>query len=140
MKTKLLLFSIMLVLLSACGKDADSTGNLIGEFKVTKVEGQRYYNGNADFYLADNNPTGYIRFNSNGTGKQDYSFTIFGNTSNQNSSFTWDADENTINVNRVNEPDLVWERILNETNKQVAAYDIVIDAQTTVKYTLTMEK
>lgn len=140
MKTDIVWLSLLFMLLVACSKEADATGNLEGEFAVTKVEGQRYFNGTPDFYLADNNPTGYVRFNRNGTGKQDYTFTIFGNTSTQNSNFTWDADATSININRINEPDLVWERILNERDKQVAAYDIVLDAQTYIKYTLTMEK
>lgn len=140
MKANILWFCLLFILLGACGKEADATGNLEGEFSVTKVEGQRYFNGNPDFYLADNNPTGYVRFNTNGTGKQDYTFTIFGNTSTQNANFTWEADASTINIKRIGEPDLVWDRILNETDKQVAAYDIVLDAQTYIKYTLTMEK
>ncbi len=130
----------VLILMVSCTKDADSEGNLEGSFNVTKVEGQRYYNGSADIYVVDNNPTGYVKFNSGGSGNQDYTFTLYGNSSRQNSNFTWSADASSVYVKRYNQPDLVWERIENEKNKQVVSYDIIVDAQTTVKYTLTMEK
>lgn len=136
----LILLFIVSFLFFSCGKESDADNVLVGTFKVTKVEGQRYFNGNPDFYLVDNNPTGNIKFNKNGTGKQDYSFTVLGNKTVQNSNFSWTANASIININRYNEPDLIWERIINEKNKQVAAYDIIVDAQTKIKYTLTLEK
>lgn len=130
-----------LITFSSCSKDdADFDGNLTGKWNVTKVEGQQYVNGNAGIYLQDNSPTGYIEFKSNGKGEQNYSFTLFGTSYPQVANFTYTSTENSIIVKRFGEDDLVWNRLTNETNIQVASYEIPVDASTTIEYTLTLEK
>ena len=130
-----------MVVLFSCEKEAIAPhGKLTGTCNVTKLEGQQYVLGVQGIYLADNNPTGTIKFERNGNGKQDYSFVLFGTTYPQYANFKWTATTTTINVNRINDTDLVWERLLSEEHKQIAAYDIIVDASSTIKYTLTLEK
>jgi hypothetical protein len=104
------------------------------------VEGQQYVNGSAGLTLADNNPTGTIRFDSDGSGNQNYSFTILGSTQSFNSNFIWEADELEIRVQRLNQPDMIWTRETNEPNLQRAINNVVISATENWDYILTLEK
>jgi hypothetical protein len=133
------LFLFCLLQISSCKKDSDGS-ELIGTWNVTKVQGQLIENGNPGITLADNSPTGYVLFNKNGTGTQDYSFTIFGLQSTYNSNFVWRANESEITIERINQPDLIWRRITNEPDKQEATYTTVINSTQSWDYTLTLEK
>ena len=138
---KVLLFLISISILSnACKKQEDLDPVLYGTWNVTKVEGVYYLNNIPVTYPVDNNPTGTINFNSNGTGKQDYSYSIAGTVYPQNSNFIWEANAQQITIDRTNEPDMTWTRVLNEANKQVATYTYVVDATQKWDYTLTLEK
>lgn len=136
----LALFVALLAMMISCAKDIDPDGNLDGTWQVEKVEGQQYTNGNPGIYLTDNNPTGTIQFKKTGWGEQDYSFTLFGTAYPQNNSFKWSATESEIIIDVVNGDDMIWARELNQSDKQIASYDIVVNANTTIKYTLTLEK
>lgn len=135
---------IGLVLIStmfACSKDnADATGNLEGRWNVEKVEGQQYTNGNPGIKLEDNNPTGYIEFESNGQGEQNYTFTLFGTAYPNNGNFVYSATEAEIIIERFNQEDLVWMREVNTAAQQVASYDIDLNTSSFIRYTLTLEK
>lgn len=114
--------------------------NLVGTWDVTKVQGQRFDNGNPGIILTDNNPTGYIRFNRNGTGRQDYSFSIFGLTYDNTGDFIWRTNEDEVIIERFSQPDLIWQRITDEPDIQVATYTNVVNSTTSWDYTLTLEK
>lgn len=133
-------FCFLSLTLLSCGKDVDPDGNLEGTWQVEKVEGQQYTNGSPGIYVVDNNVTGTIQFKKSGLGEQDYSFTLFGTAYPQDGAFKYTATESEIVIDVVNGNDMIWERELNESNRQIASYDIVVDASTTVKYTLTLEK
>lgn len=136
-----LLFLLPFLFINSCKDDSGSLDPvLFGTWNVTKVQGQQYVNGSAGLLLTDNNPTGYVRFDSDGSGREDYTFTIFGSTYPNVSDFTWEADDAAITVVRYNQPDLIWRRITNETSKQEATYTIVVDATQYWDYTLTLEK
>ncbi len=138
---KIILPTLLLAMLfnSSCKKDSlDAV--LFGTWNVTKVQGQQYVNGNPFLLLTDNNPTGYVRFDDNGTGEQNYTYVLFGTSYPNVSDFSWEADDNEIRIDRFNQPDLVWLRITNETDKQEATYTIVVDATQYWDYTLTLEK
>jgi hypothetical protein len=137
----LFIFVSLAILIHSCGKDnKENDPQLVGTWNVVKVEGQQYFNSSPGIYLADNNPTGYIKFEADGKGEQNYSFTLFGTNYPQNSSFRWYSSATTINIKRINDSDLVWNRVLSQENKQVASYDIPVDASTTIRYTLTLDK
>ena len=131
---------IVFTMITSCGKDVDPDGNLEGTWRVEKVEGQQYVMGNPGIYLVDNNPIGTIQFKSAGWGEQDYSFSLFGTTYPQNGAFKYTATESEIVIDVVNGQDMVWQRILNEENVQIASYEIVVNTSSTVTYTLTLEK
>lgn len=98
----------------SCDKDKDEIDEgLVGTWEVTKVEGQQFVNGNPGIKLEDENPTGYVKFESDGKGAQNYSFTLFGNKYPQISQFIWTANASTVNVKRLNDTDLVWERLVS---------------------------
>jgi len=126
--------------LSSCKDEEQLDATLFGTWNVTKVHGQQYVNGNAGLQLTDNNPTGYIRFDEDGTGEQNYTFTLFGTAYPTVNEFSWEADAAEIRVDRFNASDLVWRRITNEAIKQEATYNIVVDATQNWDYTLTLEK
>lgn len=130
---------VLITLLFSCSK-GEIDPELTGTWEVTKVEGQQFYNGAQGIYLVDNNPSGTIEFKKNGRGEQDYSFTLFGTVYEQKGSFTWSATELEVIIERNNDDDLIWSRLVSESKKQVATYDIVVDAQNTARYTLTLEK
>lgn len=135
-----LILAILLttILLISCAKDEDEIDEgLVGTWEVTKVEGQQFVSGNPGIKLEDDNPSGYVKFESDGKGEQNYTFTLFGTTYPQIAQFRWTANASTINVKRFNDSDLVWERELNEPNKQVASFFI---EESNVKFTLTLEK
>jgi len=126
--------------LNGCSKDENLDPALYATWQVTKVEGLYYWNGVPAFPVADNNPTGTVEFNSDGTGYQNYMYQIGNNSSHQVGAFTWQADDSEIRIVRVNEPNMVWARVANLTNKQVATYTHVVDANSKWDYTLTLEK
>ena len=129
---------LMTSFMFSCDKEDDEIDEgLVGTWEVTKVEGQQFVNGNPGIKLEDENPTGYVKFESDGKGEQNYSFTLFGTTYPQTGQFRWTATASTINVKRFNDSDLVWERELNEPNKQIASFFF---EDNNVKYTLTLEK
>jgi len=132
----------IVLFLVACNKNnnADSEGNLEGQFSVTKVEGKVYYNNSLVYTEEDENSSGYIDFDSDGSGYQNYSFTLNNTNHIQEGSFYWTADENYVYVKRIAEDDLVWTREINEKDKQVISFSYDEDSQTTIDYTLTLEK
>lgn len=142
MKTfgKVFFLILMFGSILSCKKEVDPEENLLGTWSVTKVEGQQVINGNPGIAVADNNPSGTISFSSNSTGTQAYSFTLLGTVYPQNDNFSWTANETEIIIDRVINPDMVWSRLLNESNKQVASYDIPVNANQVIRYTLTLEK
>jgi hypothetical protein len=129
---------IVALVFNSCKKSLDSV--LFGTWTVTKVEGTRNLNGVSIFSAEDNNPIGIVRFDSDGTGEQNYSFTFANINYSQNEEFSWEANEDEIIINRVSEADIIWNRTVDSENKQVASYTVVIDATQDWDYTLTMEK
>ncbi len=123
---------------NSCTKDLDKV--LFGTWSVTKVEGTLNVNGSSVFTEIDNNPTGTVEFNSNGRGEQNYTFTFANTAYPQTGTFTWQANEDEIIIDRVDEPDMIWIRITDTENKQVASYNFVVDANQNWDYTLTLEK
>jgi len=126
--------------LHGCSKDENLDPALYATWQVTKVEGLYYWNGVPTFPVSDNAPTGTVKFEDDGTGYQNYSYEINGTTHQHIGSFTWEANDNEIRIDRVDEPDMVWQRVANLTNKQVATYTHVVDANSKWDYTLTLEK
>jgi len=134
--SSLIIFS--LIQISSCKKDSDGS-ELVGTWNVTKVQGQLVENGNAGITLTDNNPSGYVEFNKDGTGTQDYSFTL-GLSYSFTGNFVWRANEDEITIERINQPDLIWRRVTNQPNKQEATFTTVVSSTQNWDYTLTLEK
>jgi hypothetical protein len=134
------IFILLLASFNSCKDDALVDPVLFGTWNVTKVQGQQYVNGIPGLLLTDNNPTGYVRFDEDGNGEQNYSFTIFGTTYPNVSEFSWEADDAEIRIDRFNQADMVWRRITNDINKQEARYLIQVDATQSWDYTLTLER
>jgi len=139
-KTLILLFSFSTLLMSSCGPDETLDESLFATWQVTKVEGLYYYNNVPLAPVADNDPNGTVEFKVDGTGYQNYSFVFGGNTYPNVGAFRWESNDDQIIIDRVDEPDMVWERVTKLTNKQVAKYTIVVDANQKWDYTLTLEK
>lgn len=140
MKNNCILFIAAFFCLASCKDEGQLDATLFGTWNVTKVQGQQYVNGTPGFLLTDNSPSGYVRFDDDGTGEQNYSFTIFGTTYPNVSEFYWEADDAEIRIDRFNQSDLVWRRITNEANKQEATYNIIVDATQNWDYTLTLQR
>lgn len=135
--------TVVYLLISACSKDKDpdkSDGNLIGTWNVTQVKGLVIENGvPKGSEIIDDSPTGFVRFDNDGKGEQNYSFTLQGTVYPNNGPFVWTATETEIRIKQIGS-DLIWVRKLNEPNKQQATYRIPISVTTSVDYTLTLEK
>jgi hypothetical protein len=131
------------LLLTACVKDKDpdkSDGNLIGRWNVKQVKGLIIENGvPKGSEIIDDAPTGFIRFDSDGKGEQNYSYTLLGTVYPNTGAFFWTANETEIRIKQFGN-DLIWVRKLNEPNKQQATYRVPISITTSVDYTLTLEK
>lgn len=134
----LLALSIVAMTFNSCNKNLDKV--LFGTWVVTKVEGTLNVGGVSVFTAEDNAPVGTVRFDNDGTGEQNYSFTFATVNYTQTGEFSWEANEDEIIINRVSEPDLIWTRITDSENKQVASYNLVEDASHNRDFTLTLEK
>jgi len=127
--------------LAGCSKsEVNPNEYIIGQWDVTKVEGRQVANGVPGIVLTDENPTGFIRFDVDGKGEQQYSFTLFGNVYPQSAQFRWNSTEQEVMIDLIGSDDMIWSRSVNEMDRQVAAYDIVISAELTIEYELTLEK
>jgi uncharacterized membrane protein len=113
---------------------------LFGTWTVTKVEGTLNVSGSAFSNAEDISPVGTVEFNNNGTGEQNYSFTFNGTVYQQTGTFSWEANTDEIIINRSGEPDLIWTRVTDSEDLQVASYNVVVNASQNWDYTLTMEK
>lgn len=123
-----------------CKDDEDLDPGLYGTWQVTKVQGLYYWNNTPTIPVSDNDPSGTIRFDDDGTGYQNYSFQIAGGTNQYVGNFVWTATDSEIIIDRVDEPDMSWVRDENLTNRQVATYTLVLDANEKWDYTLTLER
>lgn len=136
----LLAFTLVAIILSGCADKEDLDPALFGTWQVTKVRGLLYVNNVPTFPITDNSPTGTVRFDEDGTGFQNYSFELGGNTNTQTGTFLWTATDNEIIIDRQNEPDMIWNRDVNLTNRQEATFTFQENGTTKWDYTLTMEK
>lgn len=123
---------------SGCRDGIDKV--LIGTWNVTRVEGVFNSGGSSLPPIVDESPTGTITFRSNGTGEQNYSYSIGNTTENQTGSFSWSATDDLILIERVSDPDMEWNRVTDQENLQVATYNFLINANQSWDYTLTLEK
>jgi hypothetical protein len=133
---------IVATLLAASCKTTsiDPNEKLIGMWNVTKVEGTQIQNGVEGIMLMDDSPSGYIRFDSDGRGEQNYSFTLFNSTFPFQNNFRWTSTPDEIRIDLIGDDDMIWTRHVNEAAKQEASYSIIIDAANTIEYRLTLEK
>ena len=123
---------------SGCNDGIDKV--LIGTWNVTEVEGVFNTGGGSLPPITDEDPVGTITFRSNGTGEQNYSYALGGTQYPQTGSFTWSATDDLIIIERTNDPDMEWTRLVDQDNKQVATYNFLINANQSWDYTLTLEK
>lgn len=134
-------FLIILAFTVSCKKRTISDdATLPGTWNVTKVQGQLYTSGVPGITVTDNAPTGYVRFDSDGRGEQNYSFTLYSTVYPFNDSFYWTSTDTEIRIDRFVNPDMIWARNINEPLKQVVTYNYILSASETVIYTLTLEK
>ena len=136
----LLILIVAVATTTSCVETIDPNENLLGTWSVTKVEGRQITNGVYGIVLTDDSPEGFISFDDNGWGEQDYSFTLFGTDYPFNSRFVYTTNDTEIQIKLIGEDDMIWNRILNESNLQQASYDIYINEMLTVEYTLTLEQ
>ena len=120
-----------------CKKGIDKV--LVGTWNVTNVEVNVIENGLTVFSESDTVPVGTVTFRNNGKGEQNYSFQYNGAQS-QTGSFSWSATDDLIIINRNDDSDMEWRRIVNTSNKQIASFNILKNADQSVDYTLTLEK
>ena len=67
-------------------------------------------------------------------------FTLFGTAYPNINNFRYSATQTEIIIERFGQADLVWNRELNTANRQIASYDILVNANSFIRYTLTLEK
>jgi hypothetical protein len=140
-KSIIALFGLSVLMTTSCTKDSDFTGeNLVGRWNVTQVTGQQINNGVPGIALTDENPTGFIRFESNGSGEQNYTFNLLGSPIPNTGAFMWTSNAVEIRIKQVSSPDMIWRRDLDKVNKQIATYTITVSTSVTIDYTLTLEK
>lgn len=113
---------------------------LVGTWNVERVEGVFNTGGGSLPPVADESPTGTITFRNNGTGEQNYTFTIAGTQYPQTGSFSWSATDEFIIIERLTEPNMEWTRLEDTDNKQVATYNVLLNANQSWDYTLTLRK
>lgn len=113
---------------------------LVGTWNVERVEGVFNTGSGTLPPVVDENPTGTITFRSNGRGEQNYSFTLMGTEYPQTGDFSWSATDELIVIERITEPNMEWRRLEDTDNKQVATYNILINANQSWDYTLTLRK
>ena len=126
------------VYMSGCRDGIDKV--LVGTWNVTEVQGVFNTGGVSLPPLTDPAPVGTITFRSNGTGEQNYSYSLGGTEYPQTGSFSWSATNELIIIERVNDPDMEWTRVTDQENRQVATYNFLINANQSWDYTLTLEK
>lgn len=136
----LALVAVVITVSSGCKDDDHLDPALYGKWQVTKVQGRYYYSNIPSPLVTDNSPQGTIEFKSDGTGYQNYSFQFGGNTQQHIGAFVWEADDEQIRIDRVDEPDMVWTRITKLTNRQEATYTHIVDENQKWDFTLTLEK
>jgi hypothetical protein len=135
------LLGLSMLMTLSCTKEPDFTGeNLVGRWNVTQVTGQQFNDGVPGIVLTDENPTGFIRFESNGSGEQNYTFNLLGSPIPNTGAFMWTANAIEIRIKQVSSPDMIWRRDIDEANKQIATYTITVSPSMTIEYTLTLEK
>lgn len=141
MKAFILSSLVCILFFNACKKDPDqSDGNLIGTWNVVQVKGVQVTNGVPGIEITDDAPTGFIRFDDNGRGEQNYSYKLFGTTYPNTGAFVWTATETEIKIKQIAKPDLIWVRKINTVSQQQATFDISISANSKIAYTLTLER
>ena len=139
MKKSLAPLLLALVFISTgCREGIDKV--LVGTWNVTKVEGVFNSGGTSSPAVADNNPTGTITFKNTGRGEQNYTFRLNNVDYPQTGSFSWSATDDKIIIERVTEADMEWTRITDQDNKQVATYNLLVNANQSWDYTLTLQK
>lgn len=131
-------FAAAVVSVASCNKNLDKT--LFGTWNVVKVEGAYNSNGSTILTGQDDMPTGTVRFDSNGKGRQNYSFTISGTVYEQVGDFKWEANDEEIIIKREGDSDMIWDRIQDTENRQQASYRVIVNATENWDYTLTLEK
>jgi hypothetical protein len=123
---------------SSCNDNIDEV--LVGTWNVTRVEGTFNTGSGSMPPVADESPTGTITFKRNGSGNQNYTYSIGGTDYPQTGSFSWSATDDLIIIERTTEPDMEWSRLVDTENRQVATYNVLINATQSWDYTLTLEK
>ena len=134
--------ALIMLFTSACVKNVNVNPNekLVGNWKVTQAQGQLYSNGTPGLMLTDTATTGNIQFNSNGTGKSNFSFALFGVVFPNVYNFSYTVSDAEVRIKQYGKSDLIWTRVSNENNVQVAYYTINLDATQNVRCTLTLKK
>lgn len=128
-------------LLVACTQDKTPfEDDLIGTWTVTKVKGQQFLNGVPGIDATDDSPSGFVRFDRDGRGEQNYTFNLLGFEFPNTGNFIWLSNAIEIRIKQSGNPDLIWKREVNQPNLQVATYTIVVSPEITIDYTLTLEK
>lgn len=125
-------------LISGCRKGIDK--ELVGTWNVEKVEVDVILNGQLFANESDTMPTGTVTFNSNGKGEQNYSYSYENTMYFQTGTFRWSATDEFIIIERATESDMEWRRITKTSNKQVATFNVLKNADQSTDYTLTLEK
>lgn len=81
---------------------------------------------------------GTITFRNGGTGQENYSYTIAGIMVREDDGFTWTSSTNTVVFDAGTDDETVWDRIINESNRQQGKYTILQDGEMrTITLTLT---
>ncbi|MBX2871660.1 MAG: hypothetical protein KTR30_06160 [Saprospiraceae bacterium] len=121
---------------TACEKtqeDPDPTNTLVGTWDVSAGKLQSPSLGEFDAVTS-----GTITFRANGTGQENYDYTVAGFTFSENNPFTWISTPTTIVFDGGTSDETVWVRELDQTNEQRGAYTIIQDGEIrTISVTLT---
>ena len=122
--------------MTACDKqqeDPDPSNTLIGTWNVTAGTLQSPSLGEFDATTS-----GTIIFRADGTGQENYDYTVAGFSFSENSPFTWISTPTTIVFDGGTSHETVWVREVNEVAEQRGAYTIVQDGEIrTISVTLT---
>ncbi len=127
--------------LTACGDDdeAPTANNIVGTWQVDNVALEGQIGGiNVNEQV---NPTGTITFNSDFTGKENYTYTIpnLNIPIVENDQFKWTSSGNQLMIDPGDVDQQNWVRTINEANNQKGSYQVV-DGSTNYTVTITLSK
>ena len=134
---KKIVFSLIILAILSCNGSDDNpppTSNnvLVGTWNVIKIIYDNTTTG-----VIEPDVTGTITFNTDGTGRENYTYTVLGIPIPNVSNFTWRSTNTQIIFDEGTSDEAVWGRVQNTSNLQVGRFE---ESTGNTNITITIEK